>query len=200
MKLKLAVISCALSFLSNPAFAAEEREGKSNLRHHNDFNWSHLKASSLEYDMDILGVDAEPDGYDLELSLELGDSFYGILDRSRADGKLGGIEHSFDTSGYGFGFHGDRWFASYTYNTWEFDRSEFDVDTIRVGFRRNWTERLEFNASYSWNNIEDADNDDGFQLGLAYELWEELALTFDYETIGGDLDIDYYAVGVRFGF
>lgn len=200
MNLKLAAICCAMCFQASTALAEAEHEEERKSRHQNDINWSHLKATSLEYDMDIQGVDAEPDGYELELSLELGDSFYGILERSRADGKLAGIEHSFDTSGYGFGFHGNRWFASYTYNTWEFDRGEFDVDTVRVGFRRNWTDRLEFNASYSWNNIEDADNDDGFQLGLAYELWEELVLTFDYETIGGDLDIDYYAVGVRFGF
>lgn len=200
MNLKQTVISCVLCLLSSGVLAEEARNESKSSRHNNDINWSYLKASSLEYDMDIFGVDVKPDGYRLDLSLELGDSFYGILDRSRTDGNFRGTNYSFDTAGYGFGFHGDRWYASYTYNTWEFDRSEFDVDTIRVGFRRNWTDRLEFNASYSWNNIEDADNDDGFQLGLAYELWDELALTFDYETIGGELDIDYYAVGVRFGF
>ncbi|MEZ7830686.1 MAG: hypothetical protein QMC06_03960 [Gammaproteobacteria bacterium] len=47
-------------------------------------------------------------------------------------------------------------------NTWGLSNSEVDVDTLRLVFRDNWTDRLEFNASYCWNNIKGADNDDGF--------------------------------------
>ena len=47
-------------------------------------------------------------------------------------------------------------------NTWGLSNSEVDVDTLRLVFRDNWTDRLEFNASYCWNNINGADNDDGF--------------------------------------
>ncbi len=78
--------------------------------------------------------------------------------------------------------------------------NEFDVDTIRLGFRNDWTDRLEFNASYSWNNIEDADNDDGFQLGVLYRLGGNFYLVAEYESTGGDLDIDTLTAGIGITF
>jgi len=150
--------------------------------------------------MDINGIDIEPDGYKVELSVSLGDSLYGIVDRKKSDEKLGLADYNYDTEGYGFGLRGDSWFASYTYNTWDMGNDEFDVDTIRVGFRNMWTEHLEFNASYTWNNIEDADNDDGFQVGFAYHMTDRFHLVADYETIGGHLDIDYVSIGLKFNF
>ena len=193
----ISLIACSILAVNQAAAAEREDEHSGSP---DNVSYSYFEASSLQYDMDIGGIDVEPDGYKLELSLELGDSLFGIIDRSRTEGGFAGLDYDFDTQGYGFGLRGDKWFASYTYNTWEFDRNEFDVDTIRFGFRDKWSDRLEFNASYSWNNIEDADNDDGFQVGFAYELWDQFALTADYETIGGELDIDYFSVGVRFGF
>ena len=64
------------------------------------------------------------------------------------------------------------------------------MDTGQIGIQR----------SYSWNNIEHADNDDGFQVGFIFELTELIHLTADYETIGGDLDLDYTSFGVRLSF
>lgn len=202
MKSKMLLLVCTLMALSAQTVNAAEEDERSRRHDHHDHNksWSYLEASALQYDMDVAGIDVEPDGYKLKLSLELGDSLYGVIDRGRSEGSFAGRDYDFDTEGYGFGFHGDSWFASYTYNTWDFDNNEFDVDTLRVGFRNSWTERLEFNASYSWNAIEDADNEDGFQLGFAYELWDEFNLTAEYETIGGHLDVDTLTVGVRFNF
>ena len=195
MKIKLLVLGSTLCLASSFALAEEEKQHEHSKQ---KLSYSYLVASSLEYDMDIAGIDVEPDGDKLKLSLSLGDSLFGVIDRQRSDGKFAGLDYDFDTEGYGFGFHGDSWYASYTYNIWDFDNNEFDVDTISLGFRDMWTDRLEFNASYSWNDIENADNEDGFQLGFAYELWEQLHLVADYETIGGHLDIDSVSVGVRF--
>lgn len=192
MRAHITLLAGALFLVSGPLLAEEEKR-------ENRPSWSYLKATDLTYDMDVFGVDIEPEGYQLELSLELGDHLYGFIDRSRADDS-GAVLNDFDTEGYGFGWHWDSWFASYTYDNWEIGNGEFDVDTIRLGFRDMWSERFEFNASYSWNNIEDADNDDGFQVGFAFELWDDFNLTADYETIGGDLDIDSFYVGVRFDF
>lgn len=210
MKIKILIVGFALGFISVPVFAQQEERStrddddrdRNEHRDHRgqDFNYSYLELSSLKYDMDVGGFDIEPDGYKLKLSLALGDSLFGVVDRRRSDGKLAGADYDFDTEGYGFGLRGESWYASYTYNTWELGDTEFDVDTIRVGFRNKWTERLEFNASYSWNNIEDADNDDGFQAGFAFELYEGVELIAEYETVGGHLDIDYVSAGVRFNF
>lgn len=202
MKTRMLLLACAFMALSvQTAIAAEDEESRSNRHEHRNVSWSYIEASSLGYDLDVAGVDIEPDGYKLKLSLELGDSLYGVIDRGRAEGSFAGSDYDFDTEGYGFGFHGDSWFASYTYNTWDFDNNEFDVDTLRVGFRNMLSERLEFNASYSWNAIEDADNEDGFQLGFAYQLfWDDVSFTTEYETIGGHLDVDYLTFGLRFDF
>ncbi len=202
MKIKLLIACCALCFASSLSMAEEEDESKKERghNHNHDLSYSYLEVTTLDYDMDIGGVDIEPDGYKLKLSLSLGDSLFGVIDRKRSEGSFAGSDYDFDSEGYGFGLRGDSWFASYTYNTWEMNNDEFDVDTIRLGFRNMWTQRLEFNASYSWNNIEDADNDDGFQVGLAYRLSDNFHLIADYETIGGHFDIDSWSAGVRLSF
>ena len=154
----------------------------------------------MEYEMDMGGRNIEPDGYKLNLSLSLGNSLFAVMERRRTEGKAFGENFDFDTEGYGFGFRGDSWFASYTYNTWTLGDSEFDVDTIKLGFRNQWTEHIEFNAAYMWNNVEDADNDNGFQVGLIYNLTDNLHLVAEYESIGGKLDINYFSAGVRLSF
>ena len=206
MKIRMFLVILVMSLVS-PWVSAQDEDEEDRERnrdrhrdHDHDLPYTYLDISALEYDMDFGGIDIEPDGYKLDLSVSLGDSLYGIIERNKTDGKIGNSSFDFDTEGYGFGFHGDSWFASYTYNTWEFDDTEFDVDTIRVGFRNMWTDNLEFNASYSWNNIEDADNDDGFQVGFAYELFNNFHIVTEYETIGGDLDIDYLTAGIRLSF
>ena len=191
MNIRSGLTALALCLVSSLAWADDDD------RH---VDWSYLQLSDLNYDLNLAGVDAEPDGYKLKLSLELGDSLFGIVDRSRSEDTVFGQKLDFDTEGYGFGFHGHRWFASYTYSKWDYFGNEFDVDTLRVGFRRHWSDQLEFNASYAWNNIEDADTEDGFQIGFAFELWDHFDLTADYETVGGHLDVDYWAFGVRFDF
>ena len=81
-------------------------------------------------------------------------------------------------------------------NTWGLSNSEVDVDTLRLGFRDNWTDRLEFNARYCWNSIKGADNDDGFQVGFLYGSRGSSHLVAEYETIGGDLAIDTLTAGI----
>ncbi|MEX0619488.1 MAG: hypothetical protein WDZ76_08625 [Pseudohongiellaceae bacterium] len=199
MKFNILMTVCILCLLSHGATADEEEEKERQRRNHN-LNWSYLEASDLTYDMDFGGIDVEPDGYRLKLALELGDSLFAIVDRGRAEGSFAGNDYDFDTEGYGLGFHGDSWFISYSRNNWEIGQAEFDVDTTRLGFRNRWTDKLEFNASYSWNHVRGVDNEDGFQLGFAYELWHDFNLTAGYETIGGHLDIDQYSFGVRLDF
>jgi len=114
---------------------------------HSSPSYSFIEYSALEYDADISGVDIEPDGYKLKLSVELGDSLFAMVDRVKTDQSFSSGSLDFDTEGYGFGLRGDSWYASYSYNTWEFDSDEIDVDTIRLGFRNYWIQdRLEFNA------------------------------------------------------
>ena len=161
---------------------------------------SHFEVSHLEYDMNAGGIHAEPHGYRLNLSVNLTDSFYAVVDRKSTSEKRPGPDYDFETEGYGFGFHGDAWYASYTYNTWDVGGNEFDVNTVRLGFRRHVTNYLEFNASYSWNDFDDADNHDGFQVGLAVRLTDNFKLVTEYETIGGKRDVDYFSAGVRLTF
>lgn len=187
----------AFSFITLSFSCVHADERKS---HSHSPSWSYVEASFLEYDMDVGGIDTELEGYKVKLSLDFGSSLFGIIDRGKTDGKLAGSDFDFDTQGYGFGFKGDQWYASYTYNEWDLDGDEFDVDTLRVGIRNQLTENFEFNASYSWNDIEDADNDDGFQFGIAYKLQKDFFFVAEYETIGGNLDIDYLSAGFRFSF
>jgi hypothetical protein len=199
--MNIKILSMAIILGSTASLAQADEEDEHEHRDQSpSYSYSYLEISSIGYDLDFGGIDAEPDGYKMKLSLALGDSLFGVIDRSNSDGNFSGASYDFDTEGYGFGLRGDSWFASYTYNTWELNNNEFDVDTLRLGFRNNWTDRLEFNASYSWNNIEDADNDDGFQVGFLYRLGGNFHLVAEYETIGGDLDIDTLTAGIRITF
>jgi hypothetical protein len=164
-------------------------------------SYSYIEFSAIEYDMDVFGLDFEPEGDKIKLSVELGDTLFATVDRVETDQSFRNRRLDFDSESYGFGLRGDSWFASYTYNTWDMGRDEFDVDTIRLGFRNYLIQdRLEFNASYTWNNIEHADNEDGFQVGFVFELTDIIHITAEYETIGGDLDIEYTSVGLRLSF
>ena len=202
MRINLLVASCTLYLASSCLASSWARADTERNRSDNDHapSYSYFEASYLEYDLDIEGIDNEPDGEKLKLSVELGHSLFAVVDRSTVEGEFAGTDYEFETEGYGFGLHGDFWYASYTYNTWEFDEFEFDVDTVRLGFRDDLTDHLEFNASYSWNDIEDADNDDGFQVGLAFKITDNFRIVADYETIGGDLDIDAFSAGIRIEF
>ncbi len=159
-------------------------------------SWSYLDASYIDLDTDVNGIDAEPDGYKLKLSLNVIGNLFLQASRTESDGR----NYDFDSEGYGFGFHGDFFYASYTYNTWDFGSIETDVDTLRFGLRSQLTDRFEFNASYSWNDIEDFENEDGFQVGLVFQVVDFLDLFAEYETIGGDYDFDQLSVGVRINF
>jgi hypothetical protein len=68
---------------------------------------------------------------------------------------------------------------------------------LRFGIRRQLTDQLELNA---WNNVEDGDDGDGFQVGLAFKLADHVSRTTEYETIGGDLDIDSWTASLRVSF
>ncbi len=165
-----------------------------------DVEWSYLHGSSLEYDLNASGIGIEPDGYKFGLSLGFGDHIFGVIDRSSTDNSVAGLKYDFDTAGYGFGYHWDSWYASYTYNTWDLNNNKFDVDTIRVGFRDMWSDHFEFSASYTWNDIDGAENEDGYQIGFAYELWDDFNLTANWETVGGMLNMDAVMFGIRFDF
>lgn len=165
-----------------------------------DVEWAYLKGASLEYDVNYQGIDVQPEGYKAQLSLSFGDHIFGVLERSSTDNDALGVSYDFETEGYGFGYHWTSWFVSYTYNNWELNNFDFDVDTLRVGFRDKWSDRFEFNASYSWNDIDGAENEDGYQIGIAYELWDDFNVTADWETIGGLLDLDGFSLGLRLDF
>lgn len=196
---KYLMITFAVCFVSPWVYADDDDKDEDDSEREK-LSYSYLEITTLDYDMDIAGIDIEPEGYKAELSVSLGRSLFGIIDRKKSDTRFGGSRYDFDSEGYGFGLRGDEWFASYTYNTWDMDSNEFDVDTIRLGFRNMWTDQLEFNASYSWNNVEDLDNEDGYQVGFAYHLTDGFHIVADYETIGGDFDIDSWSLGIRFSF
>lgn len=162
-----------------------------------DPSFSYLDISYIEHDMDALGIASDLDGYDLELSVNLIGNLFALVDHGETEGDN---DFQFDTEGYGFGFHGDNWYASYTYNNWTIDSFETDVDTIRAGFRSKFTDKFEFNASYAWNDIDKFENEDSFQVGLVYELFDFLHLTTKYESMDGDLGIDYWSAGIRLSF
>lgn len=185
---------------------AAQQSGESNqgetrrFKTKHDFAYSYIEVSSLDHGMDLNGSATDPDGNSFELSLALGDSFFGILDRKRTSGDQFGSGFDFDTDGYGFGLRGDSWFASYTYNTWDLNNAEFSVDTLRIGFRDRWSDNLEFNASYTWNDFEGFNNENGFQVGFAYNIFSNFDLVAGYETLGGDFDLDTVSLGIRFNF
>lgn len=162
-----------------------------------DPSYTYFDASYVDYDVDFSNYDVSADGYKLKLSVNLLGGLFAQIDRSQTDGDGAEDNFDFDREGYGFGLHGSYWYASYTYNTWEIDDGEFDIDTLRVGLRTQWTDHIEFNASYSWNDIEDMDDGDGFQVGLVYQLTDFLHLTAEFETIG-EIDVDQLSVGIRF--
>lgn len=218
MDIKSLILGPALLVLSTGILASEQQESEggnnaqdSGERNHREsrkhdrnrdfsFSYSYIEVSSIDHGMDLNGASADPDGNKFELSLAFGDSFFGILDRKRTSGGQFGSDFDFDSDGYGFGFRGDSWFASYTYNTWDLDNAEFDVDTLRFGFRNRLSDNFEFSASYTWNDFEGFDNENGFQVGLAYKISSSFDLIADYETIEGDFDLDTVSLGIRLNF
>jgi hypothetical protein len=186
-------------FLGAP-YAFADDHGSKHRSSDGGVSYSYIQADYLDYDLSLSSQDTEPDGYNLELSLAVGDTFFAVVDRRKTEGEFDGFDFDFDTQGYGFGIHGGGWYASYTYNTWDPGGDEFDIDTLRFGIRKQVTDHIELNASYAWNDIEDGDNDDGFQVGLAFKLADHVALTTEYETIGGNLDVDAWTAGLRINF
>ncbi len=197
---RLLTIGYSLLLASPMVAAAEEEEERGRRQHNEELSYSYLEFTNLDQGMNFGGFGVDPDGSRFELGLELGDRLFGVLDRRRSDGDLGGLDFDFESEGYGFGLRGDSWFASYTYNTWDLNNNEFDVDTIRLGFRDRWSDKFEFSASYTWNNLEDLDNEDGYQIGFAYYLSRNLSFVADYETLGGDFDIETVSLGLRLDF
>lgn len=197
MKTKFLAMFCA-SLAAPYAFADDD--ASTHRSSHRGVSYSYVQADYLKHDLSLARQDTEPDGYNLELSLALGDHLFAVVDRRKAEGTFDGFDFDFDTQGYGFGFHGRKWYASYTYNTWDLGSDEFDIDTLRFGIRNQLTEHIELNASYAWNDVEGADDDDGFQVGLVFKVADHVSLTTEYETIGGDLDIDSWTAGLRISF
>ena len=82
-------------------------KSKKTKRRRNDFSYSYIEVSFIDHGIDLNGAGADSDGSKFELSLALGDSLFGILNRANTDGDQFGAGFDFDTEGYGFGFRGD---------------------------------------------------------------------------------------------
>ena len=112
------------------------------------------------------------------------------------------VDFDFDISGIGFGFKSEfsdtsSWYASYTLGTWSIEGEDLDIDTLRIGLRSMMSEKFELNGSVASHDLEDSGSETGFQIGMAYEMGDNVHLVADYESID---DVDVLNIGARWSF
>lgn len=189
-------------------------------------SYSYVEASHISME---LADTVEGKGAGVKASYELSD--YAFIEGSFAStsGDLFDEETERDTNIVNFGIgvkqdnaDGLSWFGSYTYSIWEmeesytrekalaFDRkvviSEKETinsygNTLRAGFRAQFSQMVQLNASISIGEFEDESSlRKGYQIGVVVELAERFYLVADRDVIRSDLDIDKTSIGVRYRF
>lgn len=148
---------------------------------------------------------------------------------SSTSGRLQSEDTDRDTTIFSFGFglkqdnpDGLSWFGSYTYNKWQMDETvtreekssfgrtemisesetiDLTANTLRVGFRAQFSEIFELNANISANDIEDHSSTQmGYQIGAVIELSEKLYFVLDYDVILNDFDAEKTTIGIRYSY
>ena len=152
----------------------------------NSPSYSFVEAGYISYD----DSDLKTTGVKVKGSIELGESFFAVIDSSNHSGDINGFDIDFSTTGYGIGAKIDLQddasiFASYTLNNWKIKDlgSDVDINTIRVGYRKNISNNVELNISYTSNDFETIDKESGYQAGMLYSISSTFQISFDYEAI-----------------
>ena len=166
----------------------------------NSPNYTYMEAAYIVFD----DSDFEAKGLKLKGSIEVSDYFFAVVDYSETNGNIGNLDVDFSTKGYGVGAKtdlgfDDSFFISYTFNTWNLETvsSDIDVDTLRVGYRRNLSKNLELNASYTSNRIETTQKESGYSFGAVYYVSDDIQMTFDYDIVD---KLKILSIGARVSF
>jgi len=186
------------TFFLSPFAAAEERLS---------YSYAELGYNQIE-----LNDGAETSGYNFKTSIAINQNFFVLADINNTSGDInvdntGKVNFDLESTEKGYGFNSDQvdgssWYISKTKTNLTNDtvEGEYEVKTIRLGLRSLTSNQLEFNASYTQNDIEDSPDESGYQLGMVYKMSETLHFVADYETLDGDFGFDSITISVRNNF
>lgn len=165
-------------------------------------SYSFVEVGYTSYDLDELG---DATGFKLAGSAALGENFFVMADMNSTSGDYQGFDYDFDKTGYGFGIKsdtasGNSWFASYSFNTFDVEGEDFDIDTLRLGLRSQVSDTFELSVSLTSNDVEGEERENGYQFGAVYSFSDSVKFTFDYDTIAGDVDMTNTSFNVRWTF
>lgn len=166
--------------------------------------------------------DIKPTGFKLNGAFEITKYFYAVGNYSRTSDKASVEGESYDLDldmrNLGIGgkydqFDGLSWFAEFTVGEWELADLDFDVNTLRLGFRAQMSESFEINASYTTNEIKDSyydeeldetesfkERENGYQIGIVYEFLPTWHAGISYDTVRGNFDMSQTSLSVRKSF
>ncbi len=156
--------------------------------------YSYLEAGVVEMD-----TGATMDGFRAEASLALGDFLFAEYHRQEVTDDEGLVDLNFDIEGYGIGFRAGSIFATYAQDTWDVLGLESEVEVVRAGIRHMWNNGFELSASYTLNEFETGEEENGYQIGLSYRVIDNVDIVVDFETLDG-LDYETMMVGLRLSF
>lgn len=149
--------------------------------------------------------DLDTNGFNIRGSFEINDIFFINADFASVSGDIEGFDVDVDRRDIGFGAkydtgNGNSWFVSYTFGNFDFNDGDSDLDTVRVGLRSQINETFELNFSVTSNDSEFLGRDTGIQVGTLFSVSNDLQISFEYESIGGDIDLDILSLNVRKSF
>jgi hypothetical protein len=187
MNIKIAAVAVVTSLVS-PFLAAQDAPS---------YSFAEVGYTSMSF------AEADVDGIRLKASFPLSDYFFIAADYSNLSGDF-----DLTTPSFAYGMksdfnNGGSFFASYAFSTWDFGSvGDFDVDTLRLGYRHMVNQMFEINGSVTSNDF-DGETESGYQLGFAFEINDSMQLVMDYEIINIDVldfDIDTIDFGFRISF
>lgn len=169
-----------------------------------------LSYSFIELDYSrasIDDVDANPDGFTLQGSVELGSQFYLFGSYFKGSDSVEGLDLDYDQKQVGLGFHhaiNERadFLAEISYLDASVDVEDLvsaDGDGYRasVGVRGLMADNFEGYAKANWTDGGDVDGDFSGTLGAQYKINATWGITAEAE-FGNDASI--YGIGVRASF
>ena len=188
MKSRMQIVCFLVTLSVSTSIAAQGRERNIST------SYNYLEAAVVEMD-----TGTTIDGFRAEVGLALGDFFFAEYHRQELSEETALLDFTFDIEGFGIGFRAGSIFASFSQDTWDVIGVESEVDIVRAGVRHTWNNGFELSASYSLNEFEAGNEENGYQVGLAYRFIDNLDIFVDFETLDG-LDYETLMVGLRLSF
>ena len=170
------------------------------------FDYDFLSVGYSRLNFDTGGVDVDGDGFGINGSLEVSESFFITAAYGFGELEEQGVELDLDTLGIGVGWHTPLsevldLVATLSYERVEASALGFSADDdgigLGVGMRFQANEQVEINGGINYVEMDEGGGDTGFGLGVLYGFTEnfDLGLAGDWSD-----DVSAYSISGRFYF